>query len=117
MLNSPEKPKPTDEQVDICSFIKKQKRNLQVNALAGSGKTSTIELMMEDTREPTLYMAFNKPVVEEAIERLPSTVTITTFNSKGLRCWKTCNGKADTYPKKMYDLIKEETLCPQRIGP
>ena len=53
MLNSPEKPKPTDEQVDICSYIKTKKGNLQVNALAGGGKTSTIEMMMEDTREPT----------------------------------------------------------------
>lgn len=108
MLNSPEKPKPTDEQVDICNFIRKQKGNLQVNALAGGGKTSTVEMMLEETKEPTVYMAFNKDVVTEAIERLPSGVEITTFNSKGLKCWKTCNGKADTYPKKMYDLIKEE---------
>jgi AAA domain len=106
MLNSPEKPKPTDEQVDICSFIKKEKGNLQVNALAGGGKTSTIEMMMEDIREPTLYMAFNKPVVEEARERLPSGVEIRTFNSMGNEDWKKANGKADVNLKKTNELLK-----------
>jgi AAA domain/UvrD-like helicase C-terminal domain len=107
MLNSPEKPKPTDEQIEICRYIKKEKGNLQVNALAGGGKTSTIELMMEDTKEPTLYLAFNASVVKEAMERLPSGVKIRTINSQGLQCWGEGNGKAVTDPKKMTTLIRE----------
>src|SRR5258708_7515333 len=105
--NVVEKPKPTDEQLDICSFIKTERDNLQVNALAGGGKTSTVELMMEGTSEPPLYLAFNTDVVKEAKERLPSGVEIKTFNSMGLGCWRKGNGIADTNPKKMYELMKE----------
>jgi DNA helicase II / ATP-dependent DNA helicase PcrA len=107
MLNSPEKPKPTDEQIDICNFIRSEKDNLQVNALAGGGKTSTVEMMMENTSIPTLYLAFNKSVVEEARERLPSGIEIRTFNSMGHQCWRKCNGKADVNLKKTSELLKE----------
>ncbi len=106
MLNSPEKPKPTDEQVSICSYIKKEKGNLQVNALAGSGKTSTIEMMIAESRESTLYMAFNKSAVQEAKERLPSGTEIRTVNSMGNESWKTANGKADVNLKKTNELLK-----------
>lgn len=104
----PDKPKPTDEQLAICTYIRKESGNLQVNALAGGGKTSTIEMMMEDTREPTLYMAFNKDVVEEAKERLPGGIEVRTFNSMGNRCWKAGNGKADVNLKKTTELLREE---------
>jgi UvrD/REP helicase N-terminal domain len=106
MLNSPEKPKPTDEQVSICGYLKKEKGNLQVNALAGTGKTSTIELMMEGSTIPTLYLAFNKDVVKEARERLPSGTEIRTVNSMGNESWKTANGKADVNLKKTNELLK-----------
>jgi hypothetical protein len=106
MLNSPDKPKPTDEQVDICNYIRKEKGNLQVNALAGGGKTSTVEMMMENTREPTLYLAFNKDVVKEAKERLPSGIEIRTINSMGNECWKKGNGRADVNLKKTNELLK-----------
>ena len=106
MLNSPPKPKPTDEQVAICEYIRKEKGNLQVNALAGGGKTSTVEMMMEETSEPTLYLAFNKDVVKEAKERLPSGTEIRTFNSMGNKCWKDGNGKADVNLKKTNELLK-----------
>lgn len=106
MLNSPEKPKPTDEQTSICGYLKKEKGNLQVNALAGTGKTSTIELMMEGSTIPTLYLAFNKDVVKEARERLPSGTEIRTVNSMGNESWKTANGKADVNLKKTNELLK-----------
>jgi F-box protein 18 (helicase) len=99
--------KPTDEQVDICNYIRKEKGNLQVNALAGGGKTTTIEMMMEDTREPTLYMAFNKDVVKEAKDRLPSGVEVRTFNSMGFKCWAQGNGKASVNLKKTTELLRE----------
>jgi DNA helicase II / ATP-dependent DNA helicase PcrA len=101
-----DKPKPTDEQIAICDFIRKEEQNLQVNALAGGGKTSTIEMMMSNTRIPTLYLAFNKDVVKEAKDRLPGGVEIRTFNSMGLKCWAQGNGKADTNPKKMTEMAR-----------
>jgi hypothetical protein len=106
MLNSQEKPKPTDEQISICGYIKTQKGNLQVNALAGSGKTSTIEMMIAESKEPTLYMAFNKDTVKEAKERLPSGTEIRTVNSVGNECWYKGNGKADVNLKKTNEILK-----------
>jgi hypothetical protein len=108
MLNSPEKPKPTDEQIDICNYIRKERNNLQINALAGGGKTSTVEMMMGETHEPTLYLAFNKDVVKEAKERLPQGVEIRTFNSMGYECWKKANGSANVNLKKTTELLREE---------
>lgn len=107
MLNSPVKSKPTDEQLAICDYIRKETSNLQVNALAGGGKTSTVEMMMENTHEPTLYLAFNKDVVKEAKERLPSGVEIRTFNSMGNECWYKANGKSSVNLKKTTELLRE----------
>lgn len=106
-MDMSDKPKPTDEQIAIVNRLRTTDDNILVNALAGGGKTSTIELMMEKTTEPTLYLAFNKPVVDEAMERLPSGILIKTFNSIGLKCWGDGNGKAKTNPKKMYEMMKE----------
>src|SRR5882672_6643655 len=102
-----DKLKPTDEQVAICDYIRKETGNLQVNSLAGGGKTSTVEMMMENTREPTLYLAFNKDVVKEAKDRLPSGVEIRTFNSMGNECWYKANGKSSVNLKKITELMRE----------
>jgi DNA helicase II / ATP-dependent DNA helicase PcrA len=96
---------PTDEQIDILTHLRKTDDNIQVAALAGTGKTATIELMMEKTKEPTLYLAFNTSVVKEAQERITSGVKISTINSMGLKCWANGNGKAITDPKKPYTIL------------
>lgn len=102
-----DKPKPTDEQVEIQTHFRTTDTNILMNALAGGGKTTTLEMLMTNLRDPWLYLAFNKPVVEEAKERLPSGGKICTFNSMGLQCWRNGNGKADTNPKKGQELLKE----------
>jgi DNA helicase-2/ATP-dependent DNA helicase PcrA len=106
-----EKPKPTDEQVEIYDRIRQSADNLLINALAGGGKTSTLEGAMSYIREPTLYLAFNTSVVKEAEERqnagtIPSIVKIDTLNRLGLRCWRDGNGKATTNPDKPFELLK-----------
>lgn len=107
MLNSPEKPRPTDEQVAIYDSWRKGDDNLLLNALAGGGKTTTLEGLVPLIKEPWLYLAFNKAVVTEAEERLPDGGLIRTFNSMGLKCWRDGNGKADTNPKKTQEILKE----------
>ena len=114
MRNSPspssEKPPPTDEQVLIYDKFRTVADNLLLNALAGTGKTTTLEGLIPLIRDPWLYLAFNKPVVEEAIEKLPgaSKDNVKTFNGLGLKCWRDGNGKADTNPKKTKDLLSEK---------
>jgi len=113
MLNSPEKPKPTDEQLAILDEVRNGNDNLLVNALAGSGKTSTIEMIVEELppNEEPLYVAFNKAIVEEAKEKLPSYVEISTLNSIGHRAWaKAIGTKAyvDTKNPKMRQILTEQ---------
>jgi DNA helicase II / ATP-dependent DNA helicase PcrA len=108
MLSNPEKPKPTDEQIAIYDAFRRTDDNLLLNALAGGGKTTTLEGLTQHIREPWLYLAFGKDVVKEAKERL--TVgggDIRTFNSMGLKCWRDGNGRADVNLKKTSELLKE----------
>lgn len=54
-----------------------------VNAVAGSGKTTTIEEMARrmNPAEPILYLVFNKRNATEAQERMPGHVNASTFHS------------------------------------
>src|SRR6267378_172548 len=111
LTQTEDKPKPTDEQVEIYDRIRSTADNLLINALAGGGKTTTLEGAMSYIREPTLYLAFNTSVVKEAEERqrnetIPSIVKIDTLNRLGLRCWKAGNGKATTDPDKPFNLLR-----------
>ncbi len=56
----------TNEQLDILE----SKSDLIINAVAGSGKTSTlIEVARNNPKSRILYLAFNKSVKDEAIEK------------------------------------------------
>ena len=72
--------KPTQEQVDILGAFKAN-RVLKVNAVAGSGKTSTLKLLAEDNKVPSLYISFNKAIAEEAQGKFPQHVECRTSHS------------------------------------
>lgn len=72
--------KPTQEQLDIVETFKTT-RVLKVNAVAGSGKTSTLELLADTYKQPSLLLAFNKAIADEAARRFPSHVSCRTMNS------------------------------------
>jgi DNA helicase-2/ATP-dependent DNA helicase PcrA len=79
---------PTPHQRAIFDHVRRGTRNLMVQAVAGSGKTSTIvhamTLLGED--ESAVYLVFNKRNQVEAEERLRGTnVKAMTFNSLGFR--------------------------------
>jgi DNA helicase-2/ATP-dependent DNA helicase PcrA len=98
--------KPTEEQIEIYGRFQHTDGNLLINALAGGGKTTTMEGLVPYIKDPWLYLAFNKAVVDEAKERMPDGGEIRTFNSMGLKCWRDGNGKADTNPKKIQEILK-----------
>ena len=54
-----------------------------VNAVAGSGKTSTL-MYLSEKYEKGIYLAFNKAIVGEVIPKLPVGWTCKTFNAFGL---------------------------------
>lgn len=83
----------TAEQTAILSAATGSSSNLMINALAGCGKTTTLELIERSiAAKPILYLCFNKKNADEASERMLSTTTVRTFNSLGHRVWaKSCS--------------------------
>lgn len=96
---------PTAEQAAIVDLVRSSSDNLQVNALAGTGKTSTLELIQAASpSKPVLCLAFNTRIAEEMAKRFPSTTTVRTFNSMGHRIWsKTYNVTVNR--KKSQELV------------
>lgn len=112
----------TDEQELIVERVKSAPGNLMLNALAGCGKTSTLEMIEASCKvRPILYLVFNKKNAEEAEERLQSTTTVRTFNSLGHRIWGAVIGrdKLRVAPKKTQeDLVELIKSSPSRAqGP
>lgn len=101
-------PTPTDEQLAILDLARGTD-NLMLNALAGTGKTTTLEMIQSVlTTRPVLYLVFNKRNAEEAEKRFPSTTTIRTFNSLGHRIWaKTCVKNLTLNPRKTQDQLRD----------
>ena len=96
MLKLKDKPKPTDEQVQMMDAFRLTDDNLFGNALAGCGKTSTGELLIRECiprEQPVLYLAFNRTIVKEAEQRMPSNCKVQTINSLGHGVWGRTTGK------------------------
>lgn len=75
---------PTDEQaaiIDACA----SGTNVKVEALAGTGKTTTLQLASEAMTGKGLYLAFNKSVQREAEARFPDHVEARTAHSLAYR--------------------------------
>lgn len=82
---------PSPLQAAIFAFIKDPEAGSAiVNAVAGSGKTTTIvkacELIQETQR--VTFLAFNKKIATELQARLPKHVRAATFHSQGFNAWR-----------------------------
>jgi superfamily I DNA/RNA helicase len=76
--------KPTSEQnAAIEAFM--DGGSLKINAFAGAGKTSTLELLAKATTKRGQYIAFNKNIVKDATNKFPSTVNCSTIHSLAFR--------------------------------
>jgi AAA domain len=75
---------PTAEQdAAITAFAARQ--HLALQAGAGSGKTSTLEMLAHRSRKRGRYIAFNKSIVVEAKRRFPGHVTCSTGHALAYR--------------------------------
>lgn len=100
---------PTSEQEHILSLSTGTEDNLMINALAGTGKTTTLEMIERAVKaKPILYMCFNKKIADDASKRMLSTTTVRTFNSLGHRIWaKSCSMNLTLDPKKSHTILRE----------
>lgn len=103
----------TEEQEIILNAVHSTEDNFMVNALAGTGKTTTLEMIqLESKTKPILCVAFNKSIAKEMEERFLSTTTVRTMNSFGHRIWMKTVAKITLDPRKINVIFKEhlETL-------
>jgi hypothetical protein len=68
---------PTDEQQQAIDRFRTGS-SLKINAYAGTGKTSTLELLAESTTRRGQYIAFNRDIVRDAKDKFPSSVNCAT---------------------------------------
>jgi superfamily I DNA/RNA helicase len=100
----------TEEQKHILERAVSNTDNLMLNALAGCGKTTTLEMIEREVdTKPILYLCFNKKNADEATDRMLSTTTVRTFNSLGHRIWaKACaKSSLSLNPRKSQEILRE----------
>ena len=77
--------RPTDEQLAAIDQAKRGE-SFKVMAYAGSGKTTTLQLISEQLRQQKgLYLAFNKAIADEARRKFAQNVDCRTFHSLAYR--------------------------------
>jgi DNA helicase-2/ATP-dependent DNA helicase PcrA len=99
---------PTPEQSAILQFVTDRRDNLMIEALAGSGKTTMLEMIDAAVDGPHLLVCFNKAIAAEAQRRVRSTTQVRTFNSLGHRIWAEAIGKRISLVKtKKIEIFRE----------
>src|SRR6266705_3144085 len=100
---------PTGEQTAILDLYTHSSSNLLINALAGTGQTATLDLLINSRpAEPSLYLAFNKKIADEARDRFAGPCEVRTFNALGHRIWsKTQASKLSLESKKIQNYLGE----------
>lgn len=98
----------TDEQDAICTAVQRAEKSLMISALAGTGKTSTIEAAAQRVKEPALATAFNKKIADELSGRLPGNFASKTLNGLGFGAWiRSLNGAKPNVDKdKLRKIIR-----------
>lgn len=90
---------PSTYQQAIFDFARDGSGSAIVQAVAGSGKSTTLEYLAGDlpANDTAIFMAFNKSIAKEIDARLPSHIKGSTFHSVGFGAWmryKGCGFKA-----------------------
>lgn len=110
-----EKPKfkPSKYQEAIYDFIKNGKGNAVVEAVAGSGKTTTLVEALQYTEGDVLFCAFNKHIANELATKAPDHVMVSTLHSVGYSIIRNnVDGKVNVDDKKLVNLIEKHVPPP-----
>jgi DNA helicase-2/ATP-dependent DNA helicase PcrA len=86
---------PSKYQAAIYDWIRTGTGNAVVEAVAGSGKTSTVLEALKLVRGNVLFTAFNASIAAELSRRAPGHVKVSTLHSLGLKAAKKYLHQAD----------------------
>lgn len=92
--------RPTEEQQTAIDAFQKAS-SLKINAYAGTGKTSTLEMIAHSTTRKGQYLAFNRKIVDEAKERFPSHVSCSTSHGLAFKATAPRFGAGDKMTGKI----------------
>jgi superfamily I DNA/RNA helicase len=111
---------PTNEQLAISTLFRESSDNIIIEALAGCGKTSTLELLHAGSKtEPILFLAFNVHIKEEMEARIKAKLKagiklplmeIRTFNGCGHGIWGYAQSTRLSVDKKKTQNILAEQI-------
>jgi ATP-dependent DNA helicase UvrD/PcrA len=79
--------KPTEEQQAVLDTAASSDASLMIKAGAGCAKSTTLKMMGQVVKEPTLGMAFNKSTAQAMINEMPSNFLWKTANGLGHGAW------------------------------
>lgn len=105
--------KPSPYQQALFDFISSGRGSAIVEAVAGSGKTTTIVKALDliPLHRNVCFLAFNKSIADELKSRVPSNVVASTFHSAGFRAWASRNRGVRLDDRKVnkiiYDLFSD----------
>lgn len=107
-------PEWSEYQRSIFDFVRDSNRSALVQAVAGSGKTTTIveAANLIPPEDDCLFLAFNKAIADELQARLPEHFTARTLNSLGHGAvYKANNGGKVTLDDKKVQKIFDELFA------
>jgi hypothetical protein len=121
--------KPTDEQQSAVDQFQKG-GSLKINAYAGTGKTSTLELLAHSTTRRGQYIAFNRDIVRDAEDKFPNSVNCTTTHGLAFRATPSghknnsdkmtkrlgANQLAELLKLKHWEIDRQHSLQPRSQG-
>lgn len=102
---------PSKYQLDVFDFVENGTGSGIINAVAGSGKTTTIvgSLKFVPKDASVIYLAFNKSIVENLKSKIPSNITVKTFHSIGASAiYKVYKNKSVLDNNKIFNLVSTQ---------
>src|SRR5690554_136471 len=99
----------SEYQKEIFDTFRHQDCNIAVEAGPGSGKTTVLRQLCKLTpiSEKSIFLAFNKSIVEELRSKLPSSVEISTLHSLGCRSLYRDFGNIKVVESKTFRVLKK----------
>lgn len=111
---------PSIKQQAIYDLFHNTNYNIIINAVAGSGKTTTLMQLLEQINEKALFLAFNKSIQTEIQEKIDSrglkmgkALTMHALGLLAIRNWKTTR----INNSKNYELVRKlQDDFPEHFG-
>ena len=126
MTNPSHTIQPTAEQIAVIDYIQQvltgSVPSLVVEALAGSAKTTTMKLALQQAQASgidltsVLAVAFNKRIADDLTKALSAAVTCKTLNAIGHGAWsKTIGSRLTLDANKLWEISSNIKLTPAQI--